>query len=194
MNMPVSPPAWLLGYIPDIPTPFDAADRIDTKTLAALCERQISAGVSALVICDLAGEAWSLSPAEHELVIRTAVDAARGRVRIIAGAGSNATERAVGLARRAEAAGADAVLSVVPYYNRPMQEGICAHFKAVADSTGLPVIIHDAPAHTLRPLSDESLVRLADDRRFIGLRDGSGDVSRPLRLSARLPAGFRLLS
>lgn len=192
--MPISSSAWLLGYIPDIPTPFDTEGRIDIKAFAALCERQISSGVPALVICDLAGEAWSLSAAERELLIRTAIDVARGRARIIAGAGSNATDHAIELARRAEAAGADAVLSMVPYYNKPMQEGICAHFAAVAGATGLPVIMHDAPAHTNRPLSDDSLLRLSENRRFIGLRDGSDDVSRPLRLSGRLPAGFRLLA
>jgi 4-hydroxy-tetrahydrodipicolinate synthase len=192
--MLVPPSAWLLGYIPDLPTPFDTAGAIDLDVFAALCERQIAAGVPALVVCETAGEAATLSPAEQELVVRTAVDVTRGRARIVAGAGSNATSHAIELTRRAEAAGADAVLSVVPYYNKPMPEGMLAHFLAIAASTGLPIILHDAPSRTLRPLADETLMRLAENRQFVGLRDASGDISRPLRLGRLLPAGFRLLS
>ncbi|WP_027526873.1 4-hydroxy-tetrahydrodipicolinate synthase [Bradyrhizobium sp. Ec3.3] len=186
--------AWLTGYIPDLPTPFNAAGLVDIEAVAVQCERQIAAGAPALVVCEDAGEASTLSPAEQALIIRTAVDVARGRTRIIAGAGSNATSRAIELTRRAEAAGADAVLSVVPYYNKPMQEGIRAHFRAVASSTGLPIILHDVPSRTLRPLADETIVRLAESRQFAGLRDGSGDIARLMRLSCALPPGFRLLS
>ncbi|MCP3385337.1 4-hydroxy-tetrahydrodipicolinate synthase [Bradyrhizobium sp. CCGUVB4N] len=190
----IPPSAWFTGFIPDLPTPFDAADTIDLKAFAALCERQVAAGVPALVVCETAGEAPTLSPAEQELVIRTAVDVARGRSRVIAGAMSNATGRAVELARRAEAAGADAIMSVVPAYNKPMQEGMLAHFRTIAGSTGLPVILHDIPSRTLRPLADETLLRLVESRQFVGLRDGGGDTTRPMRLSRLLPAGFRLLS
>jgi 4-hydroxy-tetrahydrodipicolinate synthase len=185
---------WLAGYIPDLPTPFDQAGRIDVSAFARLCERQIAAGVSAIVVCETAGEASTLSPAEQEFVIRTAVDVARGRVRVIAGTGSNSTEQAVQLTRRAEAAGADAVLSVVPYYNKPMQSGIFAHFQAVSLSTGLPVILHDIPSRSVRELADETLARLCQSNRFAGLLDGTGDVTRPIRLSALVPSGFRLLS
>jgi 4-hydroxy-tetrahydrodipicolinate synthase len=188
------PSAWFTGFIPDLPTPFDEADTIDLNGFAALCERQIAAGVPALVVCETAGEAPTLSPAEQQLVIRTAVDVARGRVRIIAGAMSNATSHAIELARRAEAAGADAVMAVVPAYNKPMQEGILAHFRAIAGSIGLPVILHDAPSRTLRPLADETLLRLVESRQFVGMRDASGDITRPMRLSQHLPAGFRLLA
>ncbi|MCP3446603.1 4-hydroxy-tetrahydrodipicolinate synthase [Bradyrhizobium sp. CCGUVB14] len=190
----IPPSAWFTGFIPDLPTPFDAADTIDLEAFAALCERQVAAGVPALVVCETAGEAPTLSPAEQELVIRTAVDVARGRSRVIAGAMSNATGRAVELARRAEAAGADAIMSVVPSYNKPMQEGMLAHFRTIAGATGLPVILHDIPSRTLRPLADETLLRLVESRQFVGLRDGGGDTTRPVRLSRLLPAGFRLLS
>ncbi|OKO73098.1 4-hydroxy-tetrahydrodipicolinate synthase [Bradyrhizobium sp. AS23.2] len=190
----IPPSAWFTGFIPDLPTPFDAADAIDLKAFAALCERHIGAGVPAIVVCETAGEAPTLSPAEQELIIRTAVDVAHGRVRIIAGAMSNATGNAIALARRAEAAGADAVMAVVPAYNKPMQEGMLAHFRAIAGSTGLPVILHDVPSRTLRPLADETLLRLVESRQFVGLRDGSGDTTRPMRLSRLLPAGFRFLS
>jgi 4-hydroxy-tetrahydrodipicolinate synthase len=190
----IPPSAWFTGFIPDLPTPFDAADAIDLKAFAALCERQVAAGVPAIVVCETAGEAPTLSPAEQELVIRTAADVARGRMRIIAGALSNSTGHAIELARRAEAAGADAVMAVVPAYNKPMQEGMLAHFRALAGATGLSVILHDIPSRTLRPLADETLLRLVESRQFVGLRDASGDITRPMRLARLLPSGFRLLS
>jgi 4-hydroxy-tetrahydrodipicolinate synthase len=185
---------WLSGYIADLPTPFDEAGRIDLKAFDRLCERQIAAGVSAIVVCETTGEASTLSPAEQEFLIRAAVDIARARVRVIAGAGSNSTEQAIRLTRRAEAAGADAILSVVPYYNKPMQSGIHAHFQAVSLSTGLPVILHDIPSRTLREIADETLARLCHSSRFAGLLDGTGDVTRPIRLSALVPSGFRFLT
>lgn len=185
---------WLAGYIPDLPTPFDEAGRIDISAFARLCERQIAAGVSAIVVCETAGEALTLSLAEREFVIRAAVDIARGRTRVIAGACSNSTEQAIQLTRRAEAAGADAILSVVPYYNKPMQVGIHAHFQAVSLSTGLPVILHDRPSRTMRNIADETLARLCQSSPFAGLLDGTGDVTRPIRLSVLVPPGFRLLS
>lgn len=186
--------SWLTGYIPDLPTPFDEAGKVDEKAFARLCERQIEAGVPALVVCETTGEASTLSATERELIIRTAVEIAQGRTRVIAGAGSNSTGQAMELTRRAEAAGADAVLSVVPYYNKPMQDGIHAHFRAVADSTGLPIILHDIPSRTVRELADDTLARLAQCSQFIGIRDATGDVTRPLRLSALVPPGFRLMS
>jgi 4-hydroxy-tetrahydrodipicolinate synthase len=194
MTAAANPPTWLAGYIPDLPTPFDETGAVDQQAFAKLCERQIAAGVSAIVVCETAGEASTLTPLEHEAVIRAAVEIAHGRTRIIAGAGSNSTSQAIALTRRAEAAGADAVLSVVPYYNKPMQAGIEAHFRAVAGSIGLPIILHDIPSRTIRELADDTLVRLAEQRQFIGLRDGTCDVARPMRLSSRLPPGFRLLS
>jgi 4-hydroxy-tetrahydrodipicolinate synthase len=186
--------SWLTGYIPDIPTPFDENGAIDLAAFAKLCERQIAAGVSAIVIGETAGEASTLTPAEHTAIVRTAVETTRGRVHIIAGAGSNSTSQAIELTRRAVAAGADAILSVVPYYNKPMQAGIQRHFQAIADSTDLPIILHDIPARTIRELSDDTLARLTESRQFIGLRDGTGDIARPLRLRTLLPSGFRLLS
>ncbi|WP_024518275.1 4-hydroxy-tetrahydrodipicolinate synthase [Bradyrhizobium sp. Tv2a-2] len=186
--------ASLAGCIPDLPTPFDEDGEIDDEAFARLCARQIAAGAPALVVGETAGEASTLSAAEDERLIRTAVAVSDGRVHVIAGAGSNSTGQAIELARRAEAAGADAVMSVVPYYNKPMQEGIAAHFQAIALSTGLPIILHDVPSRTVRELADDTLLRLAERRQFIGLRDGTSDVTRPLRLSGRLPDSFRLLS
>jgi 4-hydroxy-tetrahydrodipicolinate synthase len=188
------PVTWLTGYIPDLPTPFTEDGGLDLAAFAKLCERQIEAGVSAIVAGETAGEASTLTPAEHDSIVRTAVEIARGRVRVIAGAGSNSTSQAIELTRRAEAAGADAVLSVVPYYNKPMQTGIYAHFQAIAGSTALPMILHDIPSRTIRELSDDTLARLAESKQFIGLRDGSGDITRPMRLQPLLPPGFQLLS
>src|SRR5712672_3358923 len=179
MTHPAHPALWLSGYIPDLPTPFDESDNLDLAAFAKLCERQIEAGVSAIVVGETAGEASTLTPAEHDAIVRAAVEIARGRVRLIAGAGSNSTAQATELTRRAEAAGADAVLSVVPYYNKPMQAGIHSHFLAIADQTALPFILHDIPSRTIRELSDDTLVRLSQSRQFIGLRDGTGDIARP---------------
>ena len=187
-------PKWLAGYIPDLPTPFDETGALDLAAFARLCERQIEAGVPAIVVGETAGEAPTLTPVEHDTIVRAAVGIARGRAGIIAGAGSNSTSQAIELTRRAEAAGADAILSVVPYYNKPMQAGIDAHFRAIADRTTLPLILHDIPSRTNRELSDDTLARLAKSTRFIGLRDGTGDIARPLRLRSRLPPSFRLLS
>ena len=194
MTVLAQPATWLAGYIPDLPTPFDEADRIDLAAFARLCERQIAAGVSAIVVGETAGEASTLTPAEHDCIVRAAVGIARGRACVIAGAGSNSTSQAIELTRRAEAAGADAVLSVVPYYNKPMQSGILAHFQAIAEAATLPIILHDVPCRTVRELSDDTLARLARSKEIIGLRDATGDITRPLRLRSRLAPGFRLLS
>ena len=194
MPIPTTPEAWLSGTIPDLPTPFDAGGAVDLRAFRGLCERQIAAGVTALVVGETAGEASTLSLAEHESIIHAAVEIARGRARVIAGAGSNSTQHAIDLTRRAEEAGADAVMSVVPYYNKPMQEGIYEHFRAIADSTALPIILHDVPSRTVRELANSTLARLAESRQFVGLRDGSGDVTRPLRLGSMLPSRFRLLT
>src|SRR5580704_322048 len=186
-----NPNSWLTGYIPDIPTPFDETGAIDLKALAWLCERQIQTGVTAIVVGETSGEFSTLTSAECATIIRTAASTARGRVRIIAGAGSNSTDQAVEQARRAELAGADALLSVVPYYNKPMQAGIEAHFRAIGNAAALPVILHDIPSRTIRELADDTLVRLSESRQFIGLKDSTGDLARPMRLRARLPARFR---
>jgi 4-hydroxy-tetrahydrodipicolinate synthase len=194
MTVLAQPATWLAGYIPDLPTPFDEQDRMDLAAFAKLCERQIEAGVSAIVVGETNGEASTLTPAEHDCIVRAAVAITRGRSRVIAGAGSNSTSQAIELTRRAEAAGADAVLSVVPYYNKPMQAGILAHFQAIAEATTLPIILHDVPSRTVRELSDDTLTRLAQSKKFIGLSDATGDIMRLLRLRPWLPARFRLLS
>src|SRR5713101_839935 len=109
MTYLVKPATWLTGYIPDLPTPFDENDGLDLTAFAKLCERQIEAGVAAIVVGETAGEASTLTPVEHDTIVRAAIEIARGRVRVIAGAGSNSTSQAIELTRRAEAAGADEI-------------------------------------------------------------------------------------
>src|ERR1700759_3069005 len=156
----------LAGYAPALPTPFDNEGGIDRAAFARLCELQIAHGATAL---------------------------ARGQLPVIAGAGANATAHPIDLARDEEAAGADAILSVVPYYNKPMQEGLYCHFRAIAEATGIPVIFYDVPSRTACGLADETIARLAELPGVIGLKDAAGDLARPMRLRSLLGADFRLL-
>jgi len=194
MTMLENPAGWLTGYIADTPTPFDGDGEIDLDAFAILCERQIDAGAAAIIVGETAGEASTLTDPEKLRLLHCAVEAAQGRIRIIAGAGSNSTDRAIEMTRQAERAGADAVLSVVPYYNKPVQEGIAAHFSAIAASTALPLILHDIPARTARELSDATLMRLTASTPFAGLLDGAGDIARLARLRPKLPPDFHLLT
>jgi 4-hydroxy-tetrahydrodipicolinate synthase len=184
----------LSGYAPALPTPFDDDGNLDGAAFEQFCDRQVQAGAIALFVCGTTGEAPTLSPAEHGVLIRIAVGVARGRIPVIAGAGSNSTAHAIELSRDAEACGADAVLSVVPYYNKPTQAGLYAHFRAVAQSSGLPIILYDVPSRTACGLADETVVRLAEMPQFIGLKDATGDVTRPARLRLLVGPNFRLLS
>ncbi len=184
----------LSGYAPALPTPFDDDGNVDVAAFEQFCDRQIQEGATALVVCGTTGEAPTLSPAEHGVLIRIAVGVARGRIPVIAGAGSNSTTHAIELSRDAEACGANAVLSVVPYYNKPTQAGLYAHFSAVAQSSGLPIILYDVPSRTACGLADETVVRLAEMKQFIGLKDATGDVTRLARLRLFVGPDFRLLS
>jgi 4-hydroxy-tetrahydrodipicolinate synthase len=183
----------LAGFAPALPTPFDADGQVDAAAFERLCALQVSAGATALVVCGTTGEAPTLSPEEHRRLIRIAASVARG-LPVIAGAGSNSTAHAIELTTIAEAAGADAVLSVVPYYSKPTQPGLHAHFTAIAQSTGLPIILYDVPSRTACGLADATVSRLAEVQQFIGLKDATGDVSRVSRLRALIGRDFRLLS
>jgi len=184
----------LSGYAPALPTPFGDDGNIDVAAFEQFCDHQIRAGATALVVCGTTGEAPTLKPAEHATLIQIAVAVARGRAPVIAGAGSNSTAHAIELTRDAEAAGADAILSVVPYYNKPTQTGLYEHFRAIAQSSGLPIILYDVPSRTVCGLADETIARLAEMPRIIGLKDAAGDVTRPTRLRALLGPDFRLLT
>jgi len=184
----------LSGYAPALPTPFNADDCIDAEAFERICDLQISHGATALVVCGTTGESPNLLDTEHAELLRIAVGVAGGRVPVIAGAGSNATKHAIELTKLAEANGADAILSVVPYYNRPTQASLYAHFCEIAASTGLPLILYDVPSRTACGLADETIARLAEVPQIIGLKDASGDVARPARLRALVGTDFKLLS
>jgi 4-hydroxy-tetrahydrodipicolinate synthase len=184
----------LSGYAPDLPTPWDERNAIDIPAFEHFCELQIAGGAVALVVGGTTGEASNLSGTEHSEPIRIAVRAARGRVPVIAGAGSNSTQHAIELTRDAETNGADAILSVVPYYNRPTQAGLYAHFCEIAASTTLPIMLYDVPSRTACALADATIARLAELPRIFGLKDANGDPSRVARLRALVGTEFRLLS
>ena len=182
------------GYAPALPTPFGDSGDLDVAALERLCRRQLEEGATALVVCGTTGEAPTLSRGEHHTIVSVAAGVAQGQIPVIAGAGSNSTRQAIELARDAEVAGADAILSIVPYYNKPTQAGIYAHFRAIAESTSLPIILYDVPSRTVCGLADDTVARLAEMPQVIGLKDATGDVTRPLRLRSLLRPGFRLLS
>jgi 4-hydroxy-tetrahydrodipicolinate synthase len=184
----------LAGYAPALPTPFGKDGDIDVEAFEELCRRQIRHGANALVVCGTTGEAPTLTPVEHTTLIQSAVRAARGQVPVIAGAGSNSTSHAIELTKDAENAGADGILSIVPYYNKPTQTGLYQHFYAIAQSTGLPIILYDVPSRTGCALADETVARLAELPQIIGLKDATGDVTRPLRLRSLVGQNFRLLT
>ena len=184
----------LSGYAPALPTPFTDQGEVDGAAFEHFCDLQIRAGATALVVCGTTGEAPTLRPAEHHVLVRIAIDVANGRVPVIAGAGSNSTAHAIELTRAAEAAGADAVLSVVPYYNKPTQTGLYEHFRAIALSSNLPIILYDVPSRTVCSLADETIARLAEIPKINGLKDATGDMTRPTRLRSLLGPDFRLLT
>jgi 4-hydroxy-tetrahydrodipicolinate synthase len=177
-----------------LPTPFSENDAIDAAAFEHFCELQISNGATALVVGGTTGEAPNLSRDEDCKLVRIATGVSRGRVPIITGAGSNATEHAIQLTRDAEASGADAVPSVVPYYNRPTQAGLYAHFSEIAASTGLPIILYDVPTRTACGLADETIARLAELPHIAGVKDATGNPSRIARLRMLVGTAFRLLS
>jgi 4-hydroxy-tetrahydrodipicolinate synthase len=184
----------LSGYAPALPTPFHEDGSFDAVSFERYCDRQILEGASALVVCGTTGEAPTLTPAEHRRIVGIAVRVSQCRVPVIAGAGSNSTSHAIALSKDAEAAGADAVLSTVPYYNKPTQAGLYAHFRAIAEATSLPIILYDVPSRSACSLSDDTIARLAELPQIIGLKDATGDVTRPARLRPRVGEHFRMLS
>jgi 4-hydroxy-tetrahydrodipicolinate synthase len=173
-------------------TPFKD-DRLDEAAFVFLCQRQIERGTAALIPCGTTGEASTLTHAEQLRVIELAVKTADGRVPIIAGAGANCTRTAIDLAQEAERLGADAILSVVPYYNRPTQEGLYQHFKMIQSATDLPVLLYDVPSRTGTSLAIDTIERLSDLPNVIGLKDASGDIQRAKTLRRLLGDDFLLL-
>lgn len=168
--------ARLRGSITALVTPFRAG-KVDEKAFQSLVEWQIAEGTGGLVPCGTTGESPTLSHQEHHRVIELAIEAAAGRVPVIAGTGSNATDEAISLTRHAKAAGADAALVVAPYYNKPTQEGLYAHFKAIQE-VGLPVIVYNIPGRCVVDIAVATMARLARLPHIVGVKEATGDVSR----------------
>ena len=165
------------GSIPALVTPFRDGS-FDERAFRRLVELQIGNGSNGLVPVGTTGESPTLSHEEHMKVTEVCIDVAAGRVPVIAGAGSNSTAEAVMLAVHAEKAGADAVLVVTPYYNKPNQEGMYRHFKAVHDAIGIPIVLYNIPGRSIVDLSLETMTRLAELPRIAGVKDATGDISR----------------
>lgn len=163
-------------------TPFTSSGALDEAAFEKLVDWQIEQGTHGLVPVGTTGESPTLSHEEHDRVVEMCVKTANGRVPVIAGAGSNSTAEAVRLSRHAEAVGADAVLIVSPYYNKPTQAGLKAHFSAVADAVSIPVIIYDIPGRSIVRLEDEVLAELAQHPNIAGIKDATADCGRPTRL------------
>lgn len=184
----------LRGSITALVTPFSGG-AVDETAFSALVEWQIAEGTHGLVPVGTTGESPTVTHEEHRRVIEVCVKTAGGRVPVVAGAGSNATDEAVSLARFAEDVGADAVLSVVPYYNKPSQEGLFRHFSAVASATALPILLYSVPGRTVADLSVDTIVRLREAHsNIVGVKDATASMERASLQRARLGPEFVLLS
>lgn len=181
------------GTLPALVTPFREG-AIDEDALRAIVERCIEGGVDGLVPCGTTGESVTLSLDEHARVVRIVVEQAKGRVPVVAGAGSNSTSHAIELAHLSEKAGANGLLLVCPYYNRPTQEGLEAHFRAIAKACGLPSILYNIPVRTGIDLSVETLARLADVPSIVGMKEATGNVLRSQQIVSTLGERFTVLS
>jgi 4-hydroxy-tetrahydrodipicolinate synthase len=180
------------GSMPALVTPFKDGG-IDEESYRGLIDWQIASGSHGLVPVGTTGESPTLSHDEHRRAIEICIDEARGRVPVIAGAGSNNTNEAIDLARHAEHVGADAVLVVTPYYNKPNQEGLYRHFKAINDAIDLPIIIYNIPPRSVIDMSVETMKRLFELKNIVGVKDATGNVGRiSLQRQAMGPAFIQL--
>jgi len=174
-------------------TPFRDGE-VDEPTLHELVEFQIAAGVDGLVPCGSTGESATMSHAEHRRVIELVVAAARGRVPVIAGTGSNNTREAIELTRHAKEANADGALLISPYYNKPTQEGIVAHYSEIAHATDFPLVVYNIPGRTASNLLPATIARLAEIEQVVGVKEACGDLTQISDMIARCPADFTVLS
>lgn len=182
------------GSIVAIITPFKSG-KVDEKKLKELIEFQIKNGTSGIVPCGTTGESATLSFAEHERVIEITIKQAKRRVPVIAGTGSNSTEEAIMLTKQAASAGADGSLQVSPYYNRPTQKGLYAHFKAIADSVDIPIILYNIASRTGVNIEAETIARLANDcKNITAVKEASGNLEQMSRIRALCPRNFALVS
>ena len=187
---------WLRGCATALVTPFTSKGDVDEGRWRALLERQIAGGVHVLVPCGTTGEGATLTDSEQERLIALTVDLARGRARVVAGTGSNATAVAAARARAAASVGADAVLVVAPYYNKPTQAGLIAHFTAVAAAVPeTPVILYNVPGRTASNITAPTVLALAREREnVVGVKEASGDLAQIMAILRERPAGFRVLA
>lgn len=175
-------------------TPMRADGSVDEKAFKELVEWQIAEGTEALVPVGTTGESPTLSHAEHKRVVELCIEAAGGRVPVIAGAGSNSTAEAIDFAQHAQHAGADAILVVTPYYNKPTQEGMFLHFSAIANAADIPMFIYNIPARSVVDMSVETMGRLAKHKNIIGVKDATANLTRPLHTKRACGEEFIQLS
>ncbi|NBC32861.1 MAG: 4-hydroxy-tetrahydrodipicolinate synthase [Alphaproteobacteria bacterium] len=181
------------GSIVALITPF-TEDGIDEAAYQSFIEWQIAEGTHGVVPCGTTGESPTLSHAEHMRVVSLCVEVAKGKVPVIAGAGSNSTEEAILLVRHAAKVGADAALVVTPYYNKPTQEGLYRHYKAIHDAVDLPILIYNIPGRSVIDMNVETMARLAGLRNIVGVKDATNDLGRPLRTRVTIGPEFCQLS
>jgi 4-hydroxy-tetrahydrodipicolinate synthase len=182
------------GSLVALITPMHADGSLDEKAYAAFVDWQIREGTHGIVPVGTTGESPTLTHAEHRRVVEIAVEVAKGRVPVIAGAGSNSTAEAIDLTRHAKQAGADAALVVTPYYNKPTQEGLYLHYKAIAEAVDLPIIIYNIPPRSVVDMKVETMARLAKLPNIIGVKDATADLARPLHTRHACGAAFCQLS
>ncbi|MEW6720336.1 MAG: 4-hydroxy-tetrahydrodipicolinate synthase [Thermodesulfobacteriota bacterium] len=181
------------GAIVAIVTPFRNG-KLDAPALRKLVEFQVRNGTSGIVPCGTTGESATLSFEEHEKVIDVVIEAAKGRVPVIAGTGSNNTKEAIVLTRYAKKAGADAALVITPYYNKPTQKGLVAHFRAVAESVDIPIVLYNVPGRTGVNMLPDTVARLAEVKNIVGIKEASGNLSQICEILRTAPKGFCVLS
>ena len=182
------------GSIVAIVTPMHEDGSLDYPGLRKLIDWHIAEGTDGIVIVGTTGESATVSVQEHCELIKLAVEHTKGRIPIIAGTGGNSTEEAIKLTRFAKDAGADCALVVVPYYNRPTQEGMYRHFKAIADAVDLPIILYNVPGRTVADMSNETVLRLAAIPNIVGLKDATGNIGRGAELLRLAPTSFAVYS
>jgi 4-hydroxy-tetrahydrodipicolinate synthase len=186
---------WLRGCATALVTPFTADGAIDEAALTRLIEYQLSGGVKLLVPCGTTGESATMTEEEDQRVIKRTIELARGRARVIAGTGSNSTAAAIDNSRIARNLGADAVLVVAPFYNKPTQQGLYAHFRAIAETVELPIVIYNVPGRTSCNISADTTLRLARDcENIVAVKEASGNLSQIMEILRERPDGFRVLS
>ena len=184
----------ITGSLVAIVTPMFEDGTVDYATYRALIDWHIEQGTDAIVAVGTSGESPTVSVDEHCELIKVAVEHAAGRIPVIAGAGGNSTHEAIKLTGYAHSVGADATLQVVPYYNKPTQEGLYQHFKAIAEATPCPVIMYNVPGRTVADMSNDTIVRLAQVDNIIGVKDATGDVGRGIQLLQQVPKDFAVYS